>query len=149
MNTISRNRLVCQKKSSCRSRTWWHEASETDIAAFNLFVFFEGNVAANHVVEQNAKWPDSGGASVVAMLTDPFWWRVDPRTWAREEKNMLIRRHTHRIKFKFNRMTMPRPYGSRRCLICHYFARSISLWTKDCINHSTGYRPMYHKTLPR
>ena len=55
-------------------------SDEADGGADDLVVLFEGNVPADHVVEEDAQRPDGGWTAVVPPLADPFRRRVDAST---------------------------------------------------------------------
>ncbi len=48
--------------------------------AADLLIRLEGDVSANHVVQQDAQGPDSGGVAVVAAKHDPLGRRVHAGT---------------------------------------------------------------------
>ena len=50
---------------------------EPDVGVADLLVLLEGDVSADHVVEQDAEAPDSGRNSVVAAESDPLRRSVD------------------------------------------------------------------------
>lgn len=52
-------------------------SAKGDVGVADLFVRFERNVAAHHVVEQDAEAPNGGRGSVVAMEAYPFRWGID------------------------------------------------------------------------
>ena len=61
----------------------WREAPrrpEVDDGAHDLFVLFERDVAADHVVQQDSERPDRGGTAVVSPVTDPLGWRIHSRS---------------------------------------------------------------------
>ena len=70
---------------SCRWATWRAVASEGGVCAEDLRVAVKRNIAADHVVEQNAERPDGRRHRVVAPTTDPLRRTVHPSTC----------RHTH------------------------------------------------------
>jgi hypothetical protein len=45
---------------------------EGDVSGQDLRIFLKGDVAAHHVVEQNAQRPDGGAVAVIASRADPF-----------------------------------------------------------------------------
>jgi hypothetical protein len=53
--------------------------AELNLSRADLLVLLEGDVAADHVVEEDAKRPDGGGVAVVAVATDPLWRRINSR----------------------------------------------------------------------
>ena len=53
-------------------------ASEVELGVADLLVLLEGDVATDHVEEEDAKGPYGGGHAVVARAADPLRWRVDP-----------------------------------------------------------------------
>jgi len=55
-------------------------AVEVDLGAADLLVRLEGNVAANHVVEEDAQAPDGGRVAVIATQHDPLRRCVDAST---------------------------------------------------------------------
>ena len=52
--------------------------SEVQLGVADLVVRLEGDVAADHVVEEDAQGPHSQRVAVVAATADPLWWSVDP-----------------------------------------------------------------------
>ena len=51
-----------------------------DLGRADLLVLLEGDVAADHVVEEDAQRPHGGGWAVVPIEADPLWRGVNPRT---------------------------------------------------------------------
>jgi len=60
--------------------TWWNFSSEPDSAGNDLTVSLEGNVATNHVVQQNSQRPDCARVAVIHSQLYPLWWAVHSRT---------------------------------------------------------------------
>lgn len=58
--------------------TFWHPPGETGAGSVNLHVVLKGNVAADHVKEQNPQRPDGEGDGLVALRCDPLRGAVDP-----------------------------------------------------------------------
>ena len=54
---------------------------EVELCKANLLVGLEGNVAADHVVEEDAEAPDGGEVALVLVALDPLWRGVHPGTW--------------------------------------------------------------------
>lgn len=54
---------------------------EVDSSPQDLLVLLEGDVPADHVIEQHAERPDGGRAAVISVRLDPLWRTIDPRTW--------------------------------------------------------------------
>ena len=55
----------------------WRDAiPKPKVGGADLLVRFEGDVAAHHVKEEDAKGPDCGKFAVVTVLTNPLGWRV-------------------------------------------------------------------------
>ena len=52
--------------------------AEAELRAADLLVGLEGDVAADHVEEEDAERPDGGLLAAVAAVADPLRWRVDP-----------------------------------------------------------------------
>ena len=50
-----------------------HVLAELHHAGADLLVPLEGNVAADHVVEEDPEGPDSGAACLVVVEFDPLW----------------------------------------------------------------------------
>ena len=50
----------------------WHVAAEVDLGIADLLVFLEGDVALDHVVEEDAKRPDSERVALVSRASNPF-----------------------------------------------------------------------------
>ena len=55
-----------------------HRPPEAELRVADLLVLLEGDVAADHVVEEDAQGPHSQRVAVVAATADPLWWSVDP-----------------------------------------------------------------------
>ena len=55
-----------------------HVPPEDDLSVADLLVSLVGDVAADHVVEEDAQGPDSHGLGVVTPLSDPFGGRIHP-----------------------------------------------------------------------
>ena len=55
-----------------------HGPPEAELRVADLLVLLEGDVAADHVIEEDAQGPDSQRVAVVAAASDPFWRSVDP-----------------------------------------------------------------------
>ena len=55
-----------------------HVPPEDDLGVADLLVGLVGDVAAHHVVEEDAQGPDSHWLGVVTTLSYPLWWRVHP-----------------------------------------------------------------------
>ena len=53
------------------------------MTTFYLFVRLEGDVPADHVVEEDAEGPDGGLVPVVLPTLDPLGWGVHPSTCQR------------------------------------------------------------------
>ena len=62
-------------------------ASELDARAADLVVLLEGDVALDHVEEEDAEGPDGGWVAKVAVAADPLGGRVHSRPCNRERKN--------------------------------------------------------------
>ena len=54
--------------------------AELDLGHADLLVLLEGDVAADHVVEEDAEAPDRGRVAVVAGAADPLRGSINPRT---------------------------------------------------------------------
>ena len=55
---------------------WRHPEPEAEFCRANLCVGLEGNVAADHIEEEDSERPDGGGFSLVLAVPDPFGRRV-------------------------------------------------------------------------
>jgi len=55
-------------------------APELDLCAADLVVSLKRNIAANHVVEEDAEGPDGEGSGAVAVAADPFGWGIHAGT---------------------------------------------------------------------
>ena len=55
-------------------------AAQVDLGRANLVVLLEGDVAAHHVVEEDAEGPDCEWSRLVPVAPDPLRWRVHSRT---------------------------------------------------------------------
>ena len=55
-----------------------HSVAEPHIGHTDLLVRLEGDVATDHVEEQDAEGPDSGQLTVVSVVSDPLRWGVHP-----------------------------------------------------------------------
>jgi hypothetical protein len=76
---------------------------EIDGGADDLVVLFEGNIAADHVVEQDAQRPNGGWPSVVPPVSDPFRRRVNSGTCEFTNQFRQILLHTPFVSlFQFN-----------------------------------------------
>ena len=53
-----------------------HGPSEAELCVADLLVLLEGDVAADHVVEEDAQGPDCQRVAVVSAAADPLWRRV-------------------------------------------------------------------------
>ena len=51
------------------------------LAWTDLFVRLEGDVATDHVVEEDAQGPDGGAGTLVPVKGDPFRRGVDSGSW--------------------------------------------------------------------
>ena len=58
--------------------------AELDLRRADLFVLLEGDVAADHVVEEDTQRPHGGRRAMISVQTDPFWRRIHSRTWKRD-----------------------------------------------------------------
>ena len=54
-----------------------HSVSEAQLGVADVLVPLEGDVAADHVKEEDAQGPDSSRLPLVASLANPLRWRVD------------------------------------------------------------------------
>ncbi len=63
--------------------------SKLDLGVADLLVLLEGDVAAHHVVEEDAETPDGGGAGVITRAANPLGRRVHSRTCNRVIKRRL------------------------------------------------------------
>ena len=61
-------------------------STELDLGVADLLILFEGDVAADHVVEQDAQAPDGGGVGVVTGAADPFGRSVNAGSWNKRKK---------------------------------------------------------------
>ena len=52
--------------------------SERDLGIADLLILLEGDVPADHVVEEDTQGPDGGLRPQVPGAPDPLWWGVDP-----------------------------------------------------------------------
>ncbi len=59
---------------------WTDVAVEADPRAADLLVRLEGDVAADHVVQEDAQAPDSGLVAVVLVALDPLGRGIHTRT---------------------------------------------------------------------
>ena len=55
-----------------------HSVAEPHLCHTDLLVRLEGDVAADHVKQEDAQGPDSGQLTVVSVMSDPLWWSVHP-----------------------------------------------------------------------
>ena len=55
-----------------------HGPSEAELRVADLLVLLEGDVAADHVVEEDAQGPHGQRVAVVAAASDPLWRSVHP-----------------------------------------------------------------------
>lgn len=55
-----------------------HSVAEPHLRHTDLLVRLEGDVAADHVEEEDAQGPDGGQLSVVSVVSDPLWRGVHP-----------------------------------------------------------------------
>ena len=53
-----------------------HRSPEAQLGVADLLVLLEGDVAADHVVEEDAQGPDCQRVAVVSAAADPLWRRV-------------------------------------------------------------------------
>ena len=53
-----------------------HVLPEADLGVADVLVLLEGDVAADHVEEEDAQGPDGQRVAVVAAAANPFWRRV-------------------------------------------------------------------------
>jgi len=51
--------------------------SECNVGVFDLGIGFEGNVSADHVIQQDAQAPNGQTVPFIASEFDPFWWGVN------------------------------------------------------------------------
>ena len=63
-------------------------SSELDVGVADLLVLLEGNVSADHVVEQDAEAPDGGGDSVVTAEADPLRRSVNASSCKRKQNQI-------------------------------------------------------------
>lgn len=66
--------------------TFRDPSAEHGLGPDDLLVPFEGDVATDHVKEQNAQRPDGERDSSVGLGQDPLWRTVDPSTWHRGDQ---------------------------------------------------------------
>ena len=57
-----------------------HSVAEPHLRHTDLLVCLEGDVAADHVEQEDAQGPDSGQLAVVSVVSDPLWRGVNPGT---------------------------------------------------------------------
>ena len=57
---------------------WGQPRPESEVGSADLLVGLEGDVPADHVVQQDSQAPDGGLFAVVVAMSDPFGGRVDP-----------------------------------------------------------------------
>ena len=57
-----------------------HSVAEPHLRHTDLFVRLEGDVATDHVEEEDAQGPDGGELPVVSVVSDPLWRGVHPGT---------------------------------------------------------------------
>ena len=50
--------------------------SEVDVGLDDLIILFKGDVAADHVKEQDAQGPHSRGSAMVTMEANPLRWAI-------------------------------------------------------------------------
>ena len=62
--------------------------SELEVGVADLLVLLEGNVSADHVVEQDAEAPDGGGDSVVTAEADPLRRSVNASSCKRKKNHI-------------------------------------------------------------
>ena len=74
----SEGRVHCEALSDQVLALGWHSVAEPQLGAADLLVALEGDVAADHVIEEDAQAPHRGQLPVVAVVSDPLWRRVDP-----------------------------------------------------------------------
>ena len=48
-------------------------ATKVDLGVADLLIFLEGDVALDHVVEEDAKRPDCERVALVSRASNPFW----------------------------------------------------------------------------
>ena len=63
--------------------------AEVNLRRADLLVLLEGDVAADHVVEEDAQRPHGGRRAVVSVETDPLWRGIYSRTWKKDMKYLL------------------------------------------------------------
>ena len=59
---------------------------EPDVGVADLLVLLEGNVAADHVEEEDAERPDSGRVPVVPAAADPLGGSIHAGAWKKEKR---------------------------------------------------------------
>ena len=59
-------------------------SSEAELCVADLLVLLEGDVAADHVVEEDAEAPHGQGVGVIAAAADPLWRGIHPGACKRE-----------------------------------------------------------------
>lgn len=64
--------------------------SEEELSPDDVLILLEGDIPADHVVEQHAQGPDGGWTAMVAMVADPLWRAVHPRSYGIQAQ--LVRR---------------------------------------------------------
>ena len=57
-----------------------HSVAEPHLRHTDLLVRLEGDVAADHVEQEDAEGPDSGQLTVVSVVSDPLWRSINPGT---------------------------------------------------------------------
>ena len=57
---------------------WRHPVAEPQLGAADLLVALEGDVTADHVVQEDAQGPDGGQLPVVSVVSDPLGRGVHP-----------------------------------------------------------------------
>ena len=62
---------------------------EVDLGLADLLVRLEGDVPADHVVEEDSQGPDGGGIAVILTEQDPLGGSVDAGAW--NQKDIKIR----------------------------------------------------------
>lgn len=58
--------------------------AELDLSGADLLVLFEGDVSADHVIEEDSKRPDGSGVAMVTAAPNPFWWGIDASAWKKK-----------------------------------------------------------------
>ena len=61
------------------------EIVEAEVGGADLLVRLKGDVAADHVIEEDPEGPDGGLVAVVLVALDPFGGRVDSGTCERKK----------------------------------------------------------------